>query len=85
METSAVEAVAESPSAIWRRVEGALEEVGGGVVEAEVQKCFRAASGHVYLDLTDGEALVKCVIWKSNADRIAELPQEGQLVRARAI
>ncbi|MSO46877.1 MAG: exodeoxyribonuclease VII large subunit [Thermoleophilia bacterium] len=83
METSAVEAVAESPSAIWRRVEGALEEVGGGVVEAEVQKCFRAASGHVYLDLTDGEALVKCVIWKSNADRIAELPQEGQLVQAR--
>jgi len=83
VEAPTVEAVAESPSAIWRRVEGALEELGGGVVEAEVQKCFRASSGHVYLDLTDGEALVKCVIWKSNADRIAELPHEGQLIQAR--
>lgn len=83
MEASAIEAVAESPSAIWRRVEGALDELGGGVVEAEVQKCFRASSGHVYIDLTDGEALVKCVIWKSNADRIAELPHEGQLIQAR--
>ncbi len=83
MEVPTVDAVAESPSAIWRRVEGALEDLGGGVVEAEVQKCFRASSGHVYLDLTDGEALVKCVIWKSNADRIAELPHEGQLIQAR--
>ncbi|MCX6411718.1 MAG: exodeoxyribonuclease VII large subunit, partial [Actinobacteria bacterium] len=38
---------------------------------------------HVYLDRTDGEALVKCVIWKSNADRITELPHEGQLIQAR--
>lgn len=83
MEVQSTEAVAESPSAIWRRIEGALGELGGGIVEAEVQKCFRASSGHVYLDLSDGEAVVKCVIWKANAARIADLPAEGQLIQAR--
>ncbi len=83
MEAHPVEAVAESPSAIWQRIDGLLGELGGGIVEGEVQKCMRASSGHVYIDLTDGEAKISCVIWRTSADKIAELPREGQLVQAR--
>ncbi len=83
MEAHPVEAVAESPSAIWQRIDGLLGELGGGIVEGEVQKCMRASSGHVYIDLTDGEAKISCVIWRASADKIAELPREGQLVQAR--
>jgi exodeoxyribonuclease VII large subunit len=75
--------VAESPSAIWRRAESALGELGGGVVEGEVQQVTRAASGHVYLDLSDGEARVGCVIWRSTVEGLGELPRQGQLIQAR--
>ncbi|MGA0122983.1 MAG: exodeoxyribonuclease VII large subunit [Gaiellales bacterium] len=79
----ASQAVAESPSAIWRRVEASLADLGGGIVEGEVRQVTRAQSGHVYLDLSDGEALVSCVIWRSAAERIGELPAQGQLIQAR--
>ncbi len=78
-----VEAVAQSPSAIWRRIGGSLAELGGGVVEGEVQACKRAPSGHIYMDLADDEAKVACVIWKEHADRITTLPEPGQLIQAR--
>ena len=80
---AASQLVAESPSAIWRRVESALGELGGGVVEGEVQQITRAASGHVYLDLSDGEARVGCVIWRSTVEALGELPRQGQLIQAR--
>jgi exodeoxyribonuclease VII large subunit len=79
----ASQAVAESPSAIWRRVESSLADLGGGVVEGEVRQVTRAQSGHVYLDLADGEAVVSCVIWRSSAERIGALPEQGQLIQAR--
>ncbi|MFM9125151.1 MAG: exodeoxyribonuclease VII large subunit, partial [Actinomycetota bacterium] len=80
---AASQLVAESPSALWRRVESTLGELGGGVVEGEVQQVTRAASGHVYLDLSDGEARIGCVIWRSTADGLGELPRQGQLIQAR--
>lgn len=80
---AASQLVAESPSALWRRVESTLGELGGGVVEGEVQQVTRATSGHVYLDLSDGEARVGCVIWRSTAERLPELPRQGQLIQAR--
>jgi exodeoxyribonuclease VII large subunit len=83
VEASAAAAVAESPSAIWRRVNGALGECGGGIVEGEVRKATRATSGHVYLDLSDGESVVSCVMWRSHAERLAELPPDGHLIQAR--
>ena len=83
MEARPVETVAESPSEIWRRIEGAFKELGGGIVEGEVQRCTRAGSGHVYIDLTDGEARISCVIWADAAAKIIELPREGQLIQAR--
>lgn len=83
MEPRPVETVAESPSAIWRRIEGAVRELGGGVVEGEVQRCTRAGSGHVYIELTDGEARITCVLWADAAARIGELPRDGQLIQAR--
>lgn len=78
-----VDVAVQSPSAIWRRIGGSLRELGGGIVEGEVQACKRAPSGHVYLDLVDDEAKVACVIWKDNADAITTLPVEGQLIQAR--
>jgi exodeoxyribonuclease VII large subunit len=83
VEARPVETVAESPSEIWRRIEGAFKELGGGIVEGEVQRCTRAGSGHVYIDLTDGEARISCVIWADAAAKIIELPREGQLIQAR--
>ncbi len=83
MEARPVETVAESPSAIWRRIEAAVRDLGGGIVEGEVQKATRAASGHVYIDLTDGEAKISCIIWADAAAKIIDLPREGSLIQAR--
>lgn len=83
MQERPVDVAVQSPSAIWRRIGGSLRELGGGIVEGEVQACKRAPSGHVYLDLVDDEAKIACVIWKDNADAIATLPVEGQLIQAR--
>jgi exodeoxyribonuclease VII large subunit len=78
-----VEAVAESPSAIWRRIGGALGELGGGIVEGEVQQVTTAASGHLYFTLSDGEATIRCIMWRSAASGLAEPPVQGRLIQAR--
>ncbi len=83
MEARSVEAVAESPSAIWRRIGEALGSLGGGIVEGEVQQVTTPASGHLYFTLSDGEASIRCIMWRSAAANLAEPPVQGRLIQAR--
>lgn len=83
MEARPVETVAESPSELWRRIGGALSTLGGGIVEGEVQQVTVASSGHLYFTLTDGEATIRCIMWRSAAANLPEPPVQGRLIQAR--
>lgn len=83
MEARSADLVAESPSAIWSRVNGSLRALGGGVVEGEIQQVTPAASGHVYFTLTDGEANVRCIMWRSAAERLPAPLEQGKTIQAR--
>lgn len=51
-------------------------------LEGEVSNYSRAASGHVYFTLKDEEAQIRCVMWRSQAERQAYLPQNGEAIIA---
>ncbi|MBK9215644.1 MAG: exodeoxyribonuclease VII large subunit [Chloracidobacterium sp.] len=52
-------------------------------VEGEVVNFAKAASGHWYFNLNDGDAQVKCVCWKGTNYRIKFTPENGITVRLR--
>lgn len=52
-------------------------------VMGEISNFTRAASGHLYFTLKDGAAQIKCVMWRSQADRLRFRPSEGDAVLAR--
>lgn len=47
-------------------------------VLGEISRLNRQASGHIYFTVKDEGASLSAVLWKSAAQRLAELPQEGQ-------
>jgi exodeoxyribonuclease VII large subunit len=50
-------------------------------VEGEVSQFTRyAGSGHCYFSIKDAHAVLKCVMWRSAADRQSFLPKQGDLV-----
>ena len=49
-------------------------------LNGEVSNFTRAPSGHCYFTLKDDRALLSCVMWRSDAQRLARLPQNGQQV-----
>ncbi len=49
-------------------------------LEGEVSNFNRAASGHCYFTLKDPRAQIRCVMWRSDADRQSYLPADGDLV-----
>ena len=51
-------------------------------LEGEVSNYSRAASGHVYFTLKDEEAQIRCVMWRSQVERGAYLPQDGEAIIA---
>lgn len=51
-------------------------------IEGEVSNFQRAASGHCYFTLQDSEATLRCVMWRSQADRQSWLPKQGDMVDA---
>lgn len=75
-----------SVSALNRLVRDCLESafpllwVGG-----EISNLTRAASGHVYFSLKDGNAQVRCVIWRNRAQLLGWRPENGQKVEANAL
>ena len=52
-------------------------------VKGEVSNVSRPQSGHIYFTLKDKKAAINCVIWRSSAERMAELPVNGTAVEAR--
>jgi len=51
-------------------------------LEGEVSNYYRAASGHVYFTLKDEDAQIRCVMWRSQVERQAYLPQDGEAIVA---
>ncbi len=51
-------------------------------LEGEVSNFTRAASGHLYFTLKDAESAIKCVMWRTAADRLGYRPAHGDLVLA---
>lgn len=61
-----------------------LERRFGDVwVEGEVVNFIRAASGHWYFNLNDGDAQIKCVCFKGTNFRIRFRPENGVTVKIR--
>ena len=54
-----------------------LQEVS---VEGEISNFTHARSGHLYFTLKDSSAQIKCVMWRSAAERLRFAPQEGDAV-----
>lgn len=52
-------------------------------VTGEISNFTRAASGHLYFTLKDSAAQIKCVMWRSQAERLRFRPAEGDAVLAR--
>jgi exodeoxyribonuclease VII large subunit len=52
-------------------------------IQGEISNVSTPSSGHIYFTLKDNDAAVKCVIWRSNAQRLTQIPAEGMLVEAR--
>lgn len=52
-------------------------------VTGEISNFTRAASGHLYFTLKDGTAQIKCVMWRTQAERLKFRPAEGDAVVAR--
>ncbi|SDA17031.1 Exodeoxyribonuclease VII large subunit [Ruminococcus sp. YE71] len=51
------------------------------MVKGEISEYKRnASSGHVYFSLREGDALLKCVMWKARADKLGFTPQTGTTV-----
>ncbi|MFN2103378.1 MAG: exodeoxyribonuclease VII large subunit [Candidatus Promineifilaceae bacterium] len=49
-------------------------------VAGEISNFTRARSGHIYFTLKDEEAQLKCVMWRTSAERLRFDPQEGDAV-----
>lgn len=51
-------------------------------LEGEISNFVQARSGHLYFTLKDAQAQVKCVMWRSAAERLRFLPRDGDAVVA---
>ena len=49
-------------------------------VAGEVSNLSQPASGHLYFSLVDAEATLRCVMWRSEAERLERLPRDGEAV-----
>lgn len=54
-------------------------------VGGEISNLTYAASGHVYFSLKDASAQVRCVMWRSRAQLLGWLLENGQKIEARAL
>jgi exodeoxyribonuclease VII large subunit len=52
-------------------------------VTGEVSNMRRASSGHWYFTLKDSNAQLKCVMWRSSAERQSFSPNDGDAIEAR--
>ena len=71
--------VSEISGAVKRVIEG---EFGRVRVRGEIGRISRPASGHLYLDLKDENAVLGAVIWRSAARTLGFRPEDGMEVVA---
>ncbi len=65
------------------RIGRALRQVGGGVVEGEVQKPTCSGGGMLFFDITDGEAKLSCKVFSRDVQRLEHVPRHGDLVQVQ--
>ncbi len=53
-------------------------------VEGEISNLTRHSSGHRYFTLKDDHAQIRCVMWKSDAERVAFTMEQGSKVVVKA-
>ena len=69
-------------SELTRRIKRLLESHWAALwVEGELSNVKRHASGHVYFTLKDDAAALRAVMFRSNANRLRFVPEDGQKVR----
>lgn len=68
---------------VSQAVQGTLEQQFPVVaVQGEVSGLKVAASGHVYFNLKDAQSVLKAIMWRGTAQRMAHMPSEGAHVMA---
>ncbi len=73
-------------SQVTARIKALLEEepeFQGIAVRGEVTNLSRSRAGHVYFGLKDANSILKCIAFKSSAERLRVQPDEGREVVAR--
>ena len=77
----------EAPETVWqltRRITDALEiEFPKVWVVGEVSNFKRHTSGHLFFTLKDDRAALRCIMWRSTADRLRHAISDGLEVEAR--
>lgn len=80
LEGRRIYAVGELVGLLASELEAAFPDVW---VEGEVSGFRRAASGHCYFSLKDQRAVLKVVLFRTHAQRLAFLPENGAVILAR--
>ncbi|MCC7430026.1 exodeoxyribonuclease VII large subunit [bacterium] len=69
---------------LTREIKEILETTFSQVlVEGQISNLTKSSSGHVYFSLKDENAQIDCVIWRSAAIKILNIPQNGKSVVLR--
>lgn len=63
------------------RLGRAVRDVGGAIIEGEVQRPNSRDNGMLFFDLTDGEATLSCKVFSRQARGLTHRPTEGDLVQ----
>lgn len=80
--TAAPEPRVWSVSQVNRAVRSLLESAVDALwVSGEVGNWTRSRQGHCYFTLKDDRAQLRCVLWRSDAERLPTDPEEGMEVR----
>ena len=51
-------------------------------VRGEITNLSRSAAGHIYFGLKDDKSYLKCVSFRSSAQRLTDQPKEGEVAHA---
>ena len=74
-----------SPSALVRMARDLLEDAFRLIwIEAEISNFSRPASGHLYFNLKDAQAQVRCAMFRTKSQYLRFKPADGVRVLARA-
>jgi len=74
-----------TPSSLARMARDVLEDTFPVVwFEAEISNCSRPASGHLYFNLKDAQAQIRCAMFRTKSQYLRFRPADGMRVLARA-